>query len=78
MTALAKKAQQRLHLLVKRGEGALNNQVKRRRSACTVAQRQAFQDALIQLGLDAFLRQPAIADLREDGLNGGIDGGEGP
>jgi thiazole synthase ThiGH ThiG subunit len=30
-----------------------------------VAQRQAFQYALIQLGLDAFLWQPAVADLRD-------------
>ena len=36
------------------------------------------KERALSFRLDAFLWQPAIADLREDGLNGGIDGGEGP
>ena len=43
-----------------------------------MAEGQPLQHALIEMGANALLRQPAEADLIHHRINGGINGGEGP
>ena len=67
-----------LDLFVERGQILFDDQMQRRRAARAMAEGQPLQHALVEMGANALLRQPAEADLIHHRINGGINGGEGP
>ncbi len=70
--------QQRGELLINGRQIAFDDQVQRGSASGAVAERQYFQQTLIQPGADALFREPAEADLIEHGIDSGINGGKRP